>query len=166
MQRTELLLLVGEIKESRVVLNKIQQMYDTYNPMFRDEQKRDIRDAVLLAEILTNSYTCIETILFRIARVFENHLEAHKWHKELLRKMSVEIPGVRKAVLSRESYIRLDELRRFRHFKRYYYDFDYDWGRLDYLRSVYERLTPVIRKDLDDYVNFLLSYANEESNIS
>jgi len=70
MSRTELLLLVGEIRQSRAVLENIWGMYTTYVSTFDDEQKRDIRDAVMLAEILTNTYTCVETILFRIARVF------------------------------------------------------------------------------------------------
>ncbi len=159
MSRTELLLLVGEIRQSRAVLENIWEMYTTYVSTFADEQKRDIRDAVMLAEILANTYTCVETILFRIARVFENHLDAREWHKELLRKMSVEVPGVRKAVLSQKTCLLLDELRRFRHFRRYYYHFDYDWARLDYLRTVYERLMPVIHQDLDDYVDFLLVLA-------
>ncbi|MCT7995246.1 hypothetical protein [Laspinema olomoucense] len=163
MNRDELLLLVGEIHESRVVLGNIQGLYAAYEPDFRDEQKRDIRDAVMLADIFCNTYTCVETILFRISRVFENHLDAHQWHKELLRKMRIEVPGIRKAVLSRDSYTLLDELRRFRHFKRYYYDFDYDWSRLDYLKSVYERLQPLIDKDLEEYIDFLLTCANEDA---
>ena len=162
MPRAELLLLVGEIREGKAVLDTIQQTYATYSPAFMDEQKRELRDAVMLAEILTNTYTCIETILFRIARVFENHLDAREWHKALLRKMRVEIPGIRKAVLTQETYTLLDELRRFRHFRRYYYDFNYDWARLDYLKSVYERLMPLIQRDLDDYIDFLFTLASEE----
>lgn len=44
---------------------------------------------------------------------------------------------------------------------RYYYDFNYDWARLEYLRAVYERLLPVLHKDLDRYVDFLLVLASE-----
>ena len=161
MPRTEVLLLIGEIQNSLDALDDIVRLYATYLPAFTDAQTRDARDAVLLAEILTNTYTCVETILFRIARVFENHLDAQQWHKALLHKMRVEVPGVRKAVLSPEAYTALDELRRFRHFRRYYYSFDYDWGRLDYLRVVYERMRPVIRQDLEGYVEFLQGLANE-----
>ncbi|MBN2005348.1 MAG: hypothetical protein JXA21_18460 [Anaerolineae bacterium] len=162
MSKTELLLLVGEIKNSLDALDNIERLHATYQSAFMDEQTRDARDAVMLAEILTNTYTCVETILFRIARVFENHLDAQQWHKALLHKMRVEVPGVRKAVLSPEAYTLLDELRRFRHFRRYYYSFDYDWERLDYLRTVYERALPVIRRDLEVYVGFLLALAGEE----
>jgi hypothetical protein len=133
MDKEQLLLLVSEIRESLVALGHINQLYDSYRQTFTATDKRDIRDAVLLADILCNTYTCIETILFRISRAFENHLDRNQWHKELLRKMCLDIPGIRRAVLSNKSYQLLDELRRFCHFKRYYYDFDYDWSRLDYL---------------------------------
>ncbi|MFZ4665399.1 MAG: hypothetical protein ACOYME_03110 [Prochlorotrichaceae cyanobacterium] len=164
MDKEELLLLVSETNESLVVINHINNLYDSYRQVFMATDKRDIRDAVLLADILCNTYTCIETILFRISRVFENHLDSNQWHKELLRKMRVDIPGIRKAVLSKESYQLLDELRRFRHFKRYYYDFDYDWSRLDYLRLIYERLLPIIKNELHDYSDFLLKCSDIENN--
>ncbi|MGK7942844.1 MAG: hypothetical protein AB4058_00060 [Microcystaceae cyanobacterium] len=160
MNNEDLLLLIGEMRESLKVLAQINNLYQSYHSNFTTVKQRDLRDAVLLADILCNSYTCVETILFRIARVFENHLEPNQWHKELLRKMHIEIPNIRKAVLSKDSYQLLDELRRFRHFKRYYYDFDYDWSRLDYLRSVYDKLIPLIKKEFNDYINFLLECAN------
>ena len=96
--------LIGEIKESLVALNHIENLYNAYRQIFGDTDKRDLRDAVLLADILCNTYTCIETILFRIARAFENHLDPNQWHKELLRKMRIDVPNIRKAVLSRDSY--------------------------------------------------------------
>ncbi len=160
MKEDKILLLVGEIKESLIAFDKINNLYISYTPMFNNTDKRDIRDAVLLTEILCNSYTCLETILFRISRAFENHLSSEKWHKELLRKMRIEIPGIRKAVLSQESYLLLDELRRFRHFKRYYFEFDYDWAKLDYLRIVYEKLVTLIKKELEFYIDFLIELAD------
>ena len=163
MDNDELLLLVGEIKESLVVLDHINGLYASYSQVFTTIDQRDLRDAVLLADILCNTYTCIETILFRISRVFENHLDPNQWHKELLRKMHIDVPNIRQAVISRDSYQLLDELRRFRHFKRYYYDFDYDWYRLDYLRLIYEKLLPLIKNELHNYTNFLLKCANSEN---
>lgn len=99
MDSNNLLVLVSEIRDAQAVLTKTHLLYKSYQDVFKDESKRDVRDAVLLAEILCNSYTCIETILFRISRAFENHLDSEGWHKQLLRKMRLEIPGIRKAVL-------------------------------------------------------------------
>ena len=162
MDNNNLLILVSEIRDTQVVLTKIHLLYTSYQDVFKDEAKRDLRDAVLLAEILYNSYTCIETILFRISRAFENHLDSEGWHKQLLRKMRLEIPGIRKAVLSHESYALLDELRRFRHFKRYYYEFEYDWLRLDYLGKMYENLARLIDQELENYITFLLELNQDD----
>ncbi len=45
--------------------------------------------------------------------------------------MILEIEGVRKAVISDETYSNLLEFLKFRHFKRYYFEFDYDWDKLE-----------------------------------
>lgn len=164
MRKSDTRLLIGEIRESLEALDKIGATYDRYVVEFSDPQRRDARNAIVLSEVLTTTYTCLETIFFRISRLFENHLEDERWHKELLHKMRIEIPGVRKAVISGESFQFLDELRRFRHFRRYYYAMDYDWKRLEFLRSVYEQLRPAIRNELDQYMIFLntLSSGAEE----
>ncbi len=163
MSKNELLLLIGEIKSSLIVLGKINRLYSEYQSVFGDANCRELRDAVLLAEILSNTYTCVETILLRISRVFENHLDGDRWHKHLLSKMRIEIPGVRQAVITHQTFVLLDELRRFRRFQRYYYEFDYDWARLDYLMTVYDRLTPVLTNDLDVFITFLLNCVSNDN---
>ncbi|MEE6162292.1 hypothetical protein U9R62_13270 [Cylindrospermopsis raciborskii DSH] len=160
MHHDSLPVLIAEIEESQKVLTDLEKLYNTYKPFFTDESKRDIRDAVLLADIFCNTYTCLETIFLRISREFENHLDDSQWHKELLRKMRIEIPGIRQALLSHHSYQLLDELRRFRHFKRYYYDFNYDWSRLDYLANIYERAIALVFNELTIYIAFLQNLIN------
>ncbi|WPL16900.1 hypothetical protein Thiowin_01880 [Thiorhodovibrio winogradskyi] len=166
MQQDELRLLLGEVGEGRRALEKIDLLYRHYGSRFRDEGARGLPDAVMLAEILGNTYTCIETVLFRISRVFENHLDSERWHKHLLQKMHIEVPGLRPAVLSPETFKLLDELRRFRHFKRYYYEFDYDWLRLEFLMTVYERMRPRLEADLDRFSGFLESLLVEADGLS
>ena len=62
MQKTEMLLLVGEMQNSLDALNDIERLYATYLPAFMDAQTRDARDAVMLAEILANTYMCFGCI--------------------------------------------------------------------------------------------------------
>ena len=52
-------------------------------------------------------------------------------------QMTLTIPEVRPRVISDATFAALSELRRFRHFKRYYFSFDYDWDRLELVRSKY-----------------------------
>jgi hypothetical protein len=58
MDNEELFLLVGEIRESLVVLDHINNLYESYHQNFINVEQRDLRDAVLLADILCNTYTC------------------------------------------------------------------------------------------------------------
>ena len=139
--------LLGEIQELEIRLRQIEALYLSYRATFQNEEQRDLRDAVLLADILCNTYTGVETGLVRITRTFENHLDPEHWHRELLHKMKVEVPGIRPTVLSQSTHHYLDELRRFRHFKRYYFEFDYDWERLDYMAKVLEKVFPKVLQD-------------------
>lgn len=51
--------------------------------------------AVLVAGLIDNYYTCLETAFQKISQRFENHLEPARWHADLLVKMTLKIEGVR-----------------------------------------------------------------------
>ena len=72
-------------------------------------------------------YTGIERIFEDIAKEIDHRLPTgDKWHRDLLNQMTVNIPNLRKAVISEESRLILDELRRFRHVVRSAYSFQLD----------------------------------------
>ncbi|OHD76078.1 MAG: hypothetical protein A3J97_14515 [Spirochaetes bacterium RIFOXYC1_FULL_54_7] len=109
-------------------------------------------DSVLIpVQILENAYTAVETLFLRISQAFENHLDSQRWHADLLEKMTLEVPGIRPQVLSTATYQRLAELMRFRHFKRYYFELDFDWRKTDFLVIVFRELVPLLKADLDRF---------------
>jgi hypothetical protein len=65
--------------------------------------------------------------------------------------MLLEKKGVRPPVLSDASHALLTELMRFRHFKRYYLELDYDWEKLRFLLSVRRRCLPLVRAELSAF---------------
>jgi hypothetical protein len=111
----------------------------------------DRAERIVVAQILENTYTAIETALLRISQGFDNSLMAERWHADLLDKMLLEKKGVRPRVLSDESHRLLTELMRFRHFKRYYLELDYDWEKLRFLLSVLHRCLPIVRTELSAF---------------
>jgi hypothetical protein len=111
--------------------------------------------AVMIAGLFENYYTCVETAFQKISQHFENHLEPDRWHAELLSKMTLRIDGVRIPAVSDANYPALLELQRFRHFRRYYYDLDYDWDRLDFLRKKLNAAHPAAVADLGVFLDFL-----------
>ena len=111
--------------------------------------------ALIVAGLLENYYTCLETILLRISQHFENRLDSARWHNDLLQKMTLEIEGVRVAAVSEAAFSPLFELLKFRHFKRYYFELEYDWDRLDFLVAKLRQAHPLVMQDLERFVRFL-----------
>lgn len=119
-------------------------------------------DSVLIpVQLLENGYTAIETLFLRISQAFENSLEPDRWHTHLLEKMALQIDGIRPCTISRETSRRLEELMRFRHFKRYYFQFDYDWRKIDLLIQLFREVVPLLRADLAEFVGKLKQAESE-----
>ena len=74
--------------------------------------------ALIIAGLLENYCTCLETILLRNSLHFENRRDPARWHADLLQKMTLEIEGVRVTAVSEAAFSPLFELLKFRHFKR------------------------------------------------
>ena len=147
--------LQAEIRKASEVVARQRAFYEEF--LAGDFQKlgRGKVSAIVVAEVLTDYYICAETLFWRISQFFENNLPAERWHAEVLRKMTLQVDGVRERVLSEETFRRLDELRRFRHFRRYYFALEYDWAKLDYLLTVYADLRELLARDLAGFERFL-----------
>ena len=155
MKSNELLTLIGEIDKC---VERLQELDN-----FCHQAKQDLAilgkekkyDLVVLAEIFSDYYTCLETVFVRISKFFENNLEKSRWHADLLDRMVLNIPGIRKRVLRDETHNILKEFLRFRHFKRYYFEFDYDRDRIEFLERKYSQSHPMMAEDLKVYKLFL-----------
>jgi hypothetical protein len=93
-----------------------------------DEQVGFIEKSAL-GYLLHNFYNGCEAIFLSIAGFFENDLDTGTWHKDLLKRMKLDIPGFRPPVIEEELYRTLDDFRGFRHKFRHSYSFDLDWER-------------------------------------
>ena len=71
--------------------------------------------------------------------------------------MTLQIPEIRPCVLSAAVYVDLEELLRFRHFKRYYFTLSYDWERLDEIIKRAKRVHLPLRNDLGAFTQFIAS---------
>ncbi len=156
---TKVRTLLSELEKSRAVLTRIEVFHDRYLKDTQDLRARSAEQAIVLADILVSYYTCLETVFLRISQFFENDLEPERWHQDLLHKVSLRIEGIRSPVISDETEGLLAELLRFRHFKRYYFEFEYDWERIDFLRKKFDKLRPVLKADLDRFTEFLQGLA-------
>jgi hypothetical protein len=156
----EAALLVAEIRRSLAVLDRIERFYDEHAAPGEFEAQRTTERAIVVAETLVNYYTCLETVFHRISQYFENHLAPDRWHTDLLDRMMISIPGTRPSVIGEATHRALRELLRFRHFKRYYFEFDYDWDRLDFLRKKLSDARGRVRVELDAFMSALETIAS------
>jgi hypothetical protein len=88
---------------------------------------------------LHNFYNGCENIFRSIAQSFENNIEADQWHRELLMRMTLDIQGIRPAVIDEQLYMLLDDFRGFRHAFRNCYSFELDWTREKIVLDKYEQ---------------------------
>ena len=75
---------------------------------------------------LHNLYSAFEQLFEEVARFFENQIDEARYHADMIRRMQLEIEGIRPALLAAETASDLDELRRFRHLFRHAYTADLD----------------------------------------
>ncbi len=95
-------------------------------------------------------YTSIEDLFKQIAKSFENHIESmSNFHKEVLVRLSTEVPGIRPALLSKANLTLLDKVRAFRHFIRHAYDCELDEKELQLIQDRLRNEFNHVLKDLE-----------------
>jgi hypothetical protein len=113
-------------------------------------------DAARAAVALHHAYSGIETILLRLARELDGGEPlGPDWHQALLDTMSLDIAGVRPAVISRSTVPDLRAMLGFRHFFRHAYSVALDPTQLASLRLVAQRARGGLETDLDRLDVFL-----------
>jgi hypothetical protein len=116
---------------------------------------RDIHSGRLEAAAfeLARSYNIIEQAGLRVAREFENQIEKDGgWHEGLLRRLTLEIPGIRPPFFPAALRPALDELRRFRHFVHHAYDVELREDRIQELAATVQSLGRAMGETCEDFV--------------
>ena len=104
---------------------------------------------------LHNLYGAFEQVLEEVARRFENRIDDAGYHAGLIRRMQLNIPGVRPALLSKSAAADLDELRRFRHLFRHAYSADLDPHKVIRLAARTAPLQRAFTRDLEQFLSRL-----------
>ncbi len=115
---------------------------------------------------LHSFYSGLERIFEMIAgQIDGGKLEGRDWHTELLRQMTLDLPGVRPPVLDRRSAEQLDELRSFRHLVRDIYAANLVPQRMQPMVEMLPDLWLDVRRQLEAFAAYLetLSHADEDT---
>lgn len=115
-----------------------------------------------IGSLLHDFYTAIEDVFeIIVSDVNGAELDSMDRHKRLLATMSMEIPGVRPAVVSEELAHRLGDYLRFRHVFRNVYGHLLDWKRLKPLLNGVGPLYGEFQRELGVFREFLVRLAHE-----
>ncbi len=98
--------------------------------------------------------------LERIFELIATKIDAAKpkgenWHQVLLHQMSVEMSGLRPAVISQSTYHRLDDYRGFRHVVRNVYAYNFETTKLEKLVTDLPATLAQVRGELLAFAEFL-----------
>lgn len=101
------------------------------------------------AHYISRFFNVVEQMGLRVAKAFENNIDEDKgWPTELVRRMSLDIPGIRPALFTKRTEALLQHLRGFRHIVAHAYNIEFDPRQmelqLDYAREVAKELRPSV----------------------
>ncbi|MBI5208278.1 MAG: hypothetical protein HY934_10905 [Candidatus Firestonebacteria bacterium] len=149
MKREALSILSGYFSNQIEIIYKIIEDIKSVSPNTREETSH-------LGYLLHNLYCAIEDLFQEIAKTFENNIEdLSKYHRELLKRMHIEIPSIRPKLLSNEAYTLLDELRGFRHIFRHSYDYELSSIKVENIKEKVLNNWNNVQKDLNFFKEFL-----------
>jgi hypothetical protein len=142
--------------EIEAQLEKIDQVYRELDDR-ASQMQPDVPGLVeSTAYQLHNLYNAIEDLFKIVANAFENSVtDRSRWHTELLRRMTLNIQGVRPALLTSETVELLDELRAFRHFFRHAYGVRLRSGRVEEDVAIARQLQPLLKCDVKQFLEQL-----------
>ena len=154
MDREAFVLLEAEIRESYQVVQGIYERTKKRRLTF--EGTPEGVDSA--AYQIHNLYGAYEELFEVVASLFENRIEQVRYHADLLRRMKMEIKGIRPALLSESTYLLLDELRRFRHLFRHAYGMELDTDRVARIVQIALQLLQLeepFRQDMERFLTGL-----------
>ena len=148
------------IAEFDLQVDQIKIIYTTLEKKLAIFKSEDISNEMVESSgyWLHNLYCAFEDLFKLVAGFWENNVQTTgSFHIHLLKKMIVNIEGIRPALLTQESYVCLNDLRGFRHVFRHAYNFGLDDERIFHmLRSILKK-QDFIFEDLQEFKDSVAS---------
>jgi len=154
---------VERIRDELETLEQIvARALDAWSRVRRMPGEQAYVDSVALN--LHGVYSGVERLFELIARHVDGRLPGGvTWHRELLKQMARDLPGVRPAVIGEDSAEALDELRRFRHLVRNVYTVNLAPEKMAGLLSGLPVLWSKLRAELLAFADFLEHLARADA---
>jgi hypothetical protein len=149
----------------KILKAEILQELDTLKQLTEDcitfykENKNNLDSSSnlrVIGSILHDFYTCVEKMFRNIAFNIDEELpNGPSWHTNLLDRMTLSIPSVRKKVINDKLKAKLYDYLRFRHIFRNVYGFDLNWDKMNQLVCSMEKVYQDLKNQMMDFLKFL-----------
>jgi hypothetical protein len=153
----------GAVLAARILteLEEISKLVYRIEQAWKKAKKR--QDDFYLDSVALNLhgfYSGLERIFEKIAASVDGSVpEGANWHKELLNQMSMEITGIRPAVISSDLKQKLEEYSGFRHVVRNVYTYHLSPEKIEPLVDKVQEVIANSKKELSAFSEFLRSGA-------
>ncbi len=114
-----------------------------------------------LGYTLHNLYNAFEGYFLRIAKYFENNVADLTWHKALLERMTLNIEGIRPALIDQKISLRIEELLKFRHVYRNVYKSPLVPAKVEYANQAAVNLVVDFKIHHERFLGFLQNLIRE-----
>ena len=153
MDKNTLVLLTVDLQAQIVLIKTIdQRLIERSKNLQADDQIR----LESIAYQIHNLYNATEDLLKIVAKYFENNIsDSSQWHSLLLKRMTMNVPEIRPALLSSETHSILNGLRGFRHFFRHGYGAIIEYEQLQANLDKALKLIPYLEADLNRFLENL-----------
>ena len=135
--------LIAKVSSELAKLKKLKAQHDSDFPQ-NPEKEPSYTQKAAIGYNLHNFYNGCENIFRNISEYYENNLSGSRFHKDLLERMTFDIPKIRPRIISDALFDPLSEFLAFRHKFRHMYSFELNWERerriLDQLDDTYEMI--------------------------
>ena len=147
--RESIAILLGYMENQTAVIGVIANKIEALKPL-------DESQIIHSAYLMHNLYNAWEDMFKEVSECFENNVERSSgFHKNILLRMKINIPGIRPHILSEASYELLNELLGFRHVFRHAYNYNLDPERLQQLRAKLITGRVQIENDIEHFRKYL-----------
>jgi hypothetical protein len=149
----------GEVPEFERVMNRALRAWPQAQKTFPEQEV--YMDSVALN--LHSFYAGVERLFELIARHMDRGLPGGEtWHRELLKQMARDLEGVRPAVIDEETFLRLDDFRRFRHLVQNIYAINLMPDKMRGLMEALPALWSTLKAELMAFADFLEDLSNTD----
>jgi len=148
-------LLKADVRDELSKLGRLAQDFAKLEVLSDPPDELPLYDRAAVGYYLHSFYNGCENMFVSIGRFFENDLRPDSWHADLLKRMRLELPGYRPAVIDEELYLLLNDFRGFRHIFRHSYSFELDWEKERLVAAKLPKTAGLLKKQVEVFLEKL-----------